>query len=279
MSFFGSLTGSTQRKRVNQASAEATGYINQGYGQARGELGTANTQAQGYLGQSRTDLGQGYDLATQGTREAQGYIQPYAQTGSNALSMYADANGVNGAPAQQRFMASYQGADPFRQYNEDRSTNALARSYNARGMGNSGVAALASARENLRRGSEDYNSYMGRLQGLSSMGQQAAGQQAGYAAQQGQYGMQYGQGLAGVGAQQAQTATNYGNQLANLSTGQYNALSSNAINRGNALSQADSILGNTLGTFGGLALKAAAGGYGGGGGEQLPWTPQQARWG
>ena len=279
MSFFGNLTGSSQRKAVNNAANQARDSINTGYGQARGEIGQANTQAQGYLGQARTDLGQGYGYATQGVEQAQGYLNPYGQQGTNALSMYSDALGMNGAGAQQQFMGNYAGADPYRAYNEDRTTNAMARNMNARGMANSGVAATAAARENLRRGSEDYQTYLTRLQGMVGMGQQAAGSQANLSSQLGQYGMQYGQGLAGVSGQQGATASNQGQLLANLSTGQYNALTSNEINRGNGLMQANNILPNTLGTLGGLALKAYAGGVFGGGDEKLPWTPSSnARW-
>jgi hypothetical protein len=148
-------------------------------------------------------------------------------------------------------------------------------------MGNSGVAALAAARANADRGSQDFENYMNRLQGLGQQGQQAAGQQAGYAfqngQQMGQYGYNLGQGLAGVSGQQAQTAQNTAQQLAQLSTGQNNALAGNEINYGNAKAAASGIGVNNLLSFGGLGLQAMS--LSGSGGERLPWKPNNnARW-
>lgn len=276
MGFFDALTGKAQSKAIAQANANAKSYLNQGYDAARGNITTADTQAQGYLQG-------GYDRAIAasgaGLTQARGDLDPYAQAGNRALAQYQNALGLNGRGQQQQFYDQYAAADPFRAYNERQATTALARQYNARGMSNSGLAALASARASQDRGSQDFSAYMNRLQGLAGQGQQAAGQQSGYSFNNGQQVAQYGYNL---GSGQAQIAQNTGQSLAGLNTGQYNALAGNEINYGNARAQASSIGINNLAGLGGLALKAAATAYGvpSGGAEALPWHPNsQARWG
>ena len=135
---------------------------------AKNAINEANTRATGYLESGRTDavnsMRQGYDAA-------QNYLSPYAVYAPNSNKMYADALGVNGLGAQQAFGKHYATHDPFRQQNEDFTTNAIMRRYNAMGSANSGAAQLAASRALAERGSQDYNNYLTRLGGFAQQGQ------------------------------------------------------------------------------------------------------------
>lgn len=219
MGFFSDLMGSSQRQDIANARGQADGYLSEGYRDATGAVRTGMTQAQGYL-------------------------EPYAQSGRQANTLYGNALGVNGRDAQTEFMGSYANNDPFRAHNEEQANRSTLNAFTARGMGNSGAANLAVARGSLDRGSQDYQQYLTRLQGYGQQGQQVAGQQAQYAYQ----------GNAQIG----QYASDYGNTRAG-----------NAINYGNALAQSrtqgvNNIL-NGTGTLAGAAFKAfAPGGVPGG---------------
>ncbi len=263
MSFFGSLTGSDQRRDMNRAYADSTATVNQGYGAARNALSSGYGAANQAYGQGRSDVNTGYQNAlsslASGTNQAIGAYQPYSATGQNANTMYGNALGLNGLAAQQTFQQNYQ-ADPFRDANADFANEALMRVMNARGMSGSGTAAAAVAQESLRRGSEDYNNYLNRLSGLQSQGQQTAGNIANLYANQGQqgaqYGMQTGSDLANIQGQRGATAYNYGVGQAGLNTDQAITNAGNRINLGNAQAQSRGILGNNLMSLLGTAAQA-----------------------
>ena len=158
-------------------------------------------------GAADSALSQGYTGAMGDYKTAQGMYDPYVKQGQQANSMYGNALGLNGVDAQKSFGANYAAADQFREQNADFANNALMRQYNAKGMGNSGTAALATQRASLERGSQDYNNYLNRLQGQGQQGFQATGAQAGL--QQGMGDMTYG-----YGQQRAGNEINYGNALA-----------------------------------------------------------------
>jgi hypothetical protein len=202
--FFSDFLGKSQQKDLANSKAQADAALGQGYGTAQGNYKTA-----------------------------QGMYDPYRQQGQQANALYGNALGLNGVDAQKAFGANFAASDPFRQQNADFANNSLMRQYNARGMGNSGTAALATQRASLERGSQDYNNYLNRLQGQGQQGFQATGAQAGL--EQGMGDLAYG----------------YGQQQAG-----------NAINYGNALAQSRSIGVNNLMGMGGLALKAAGAAYG-----------------
>lgn len=177
MGFFQDLLGSSQRKDLKQAKA-----------QADTALQTGTQQGNAY-----------YDAAT-------GTLQPFVQGGTQANDLYLNAIGVNGQDAQQQVQDNFL-TDPFRAQNGQLADEALVRSLNARGASRGGLAALAVSRANLERGSEDYNNWLNRLQGASTQGASAAGAQA---------GVQTGQGDLnfGAGQQKAANAINYGNAMA-----------------------------------------------------------------
>lgn len=205
-SLLGAFTGRTQQRATDRASREATGFLQQG--QQQGE----------------SALGRGYG-------DAQGFLAPYAQQGGRANALYGRAIGLDGSGPQREFMNQYAQGDPFRQFNEDQASRALARRYQAMGMGGSGAMALGLSRAQLERGSQDYESYVNRLAGQAGQGAQFAAQQAGLASG-------YGQGLAG------------------LRTGTAQQMAGNAINYGNASAQNSGILMNNLMGLGGLAVNA-----------------------
>lgn len=157
MSFFGSLLGKDQSRAIGAASQQAAGQVNAGYDSAKGNIRSGMT-------------------------EAQGYYQPFAQSGQQANKFYSNALGMNGAQGGEEAQTAYSaGMNPYMTQQQDRTTNALMRSYNARGMGAGGTAAMAAARANNEMQYGAYNDWMGRIQGQSNQGAQIAGQQAGVA--------------------------------------------------------------------------------------------------
>ena len=263
MSFFGSLTGSNQRRDMNKAYADSTATVNKGYDAARNNLASGYGTANQAYGQARTDVNSGYKNAlsalASGTNNAVGAYQPYSETGQNANALYGNALGLNGAAAQQTFQRDYQ-ADPFRDANNEFASRAIMQKLNARGLSGSGVAPAAIAQESLRRGSEDYNNYLNRLSGLQSQGQQTAGNVANLYANQGQqgaqYGMQTGSDLANIQGNRAATGYNYGVGQAGLDTDQAITNAGNRINLGNAQAASRGILGNNLMSLLGTGLQA-----------------------
>ena len=205
----GSFTGATQKKYANQAYERATAQFAQG-------------------------RDKGLDAYGQGYSQAQGYLTPYSQQGSQANNLYGTYLGLNGADAQRSALADYAGADPFRQYNEDMANRGMARQFNRMGMLDSGNMRLATARASLERGSQDYNNYLQRLAGLGQQGYGAA-------SMLGNFAMQNGSNVAGL--------------WNNFAKNQAGA----EVQRANALAQAAGILPNNLMRLGGLAIGAYTG--------------------
>lgn len=148
MSFFDSFTGSSQRKDIRNGQAD---------------FNRSSRRAQDY---TKTYAG-----------NAANYLTPYHQQGQQANTMYGNALGVNGDVAQQGYWDNY-AADPQRQYDEDRSVDAVGRSMAARGMSRSGMAALAGARASQDVGRSYTQDRLNRLQGYGQQGYSAANQLA-----------------------------------------------------------------------------------------------------
>lgn len=185
-------------------------------------------------GQADAALKTGYDTGQADYTGASGRYDQYAQTGGNAMKMYADATGVNGQPAYSAVAGNFVTGDPFRQQNEDFANQQLMKTFNARGAAYGGNAMLAAARGSLERGSTDWNNWLNRLQGQSQQGFQATGAQA------------------GIDVGKGDMAANYGTTQAG-----------NDINYGNAMASSRSTLMNNLVGLGGVAIKGATPGYGG----------------
>jgi len=208
MGFFDAFTGKAQAKDLANANAKAEGYVNQGYDQAGQAVDASHTAAQGYY-------------------------QPYAESGNKANALYANAIGLNGADGYKAAAGAYQ-QNPFLEDQIARNENALMKGFNARGQTNSGAAALGAARAGQEARYNDYNSWLGRLQGEQSQGLQVAGAQAGQ-------------------------ETQYGAQKSDLATGRAGTLAGNAINYGNAQAATRGIGINNLLNIAGTAAKAYAG--------------------
>lgn len=269
MGLFDSFTGASQRRDIDSAYNASTNQVNAGYRQGMSSLSKGRDAAISNYGNARGALTGGRDAAI-GTTEsylnrATAPLQGYADQGSRANTMYSDALGINGRDAQTSFVDGYQG-DPFRDFNEQRVTNALMRQYNAAGMLDSGASRLAASRANLERGSMDYNQYLDRLAQQGQQGGQYASQIAGYTNQAGQQigGYQYGtgQGEANIYGQQAGTEYDYGNQRAGMQVNRGMTLAGNRINYGNALADSRSTGINNLLKIGETAAKAYSGGMG-----------------
>jgi hypothetical protein len=191
MSFFGDFFGTTQRKDLQNSNSQAT-----------------------------TALGTGYQDASGKYEQGKGYFDPYAQSGQQANSTYADSLGLNGEAGGQNALMSYQaGRNPYLSYEQDMAQRGLDRAANARGRLNSGASMMAASRARQEMGYKDYGGWQNQLMGMGRQGMQAAGAQS--ALTQGQ-----GDLRSGYGQQTAANAINYGNaQAASRSTGINNLIS------------------------------------------------------
>lgn len=194
MSILGGLTGSAQKADITAAKGRADAALREGYDTGRADYSAASDR-----------------------------FQPYADTGGNAMRMYADATGVNGQPAYNAAAGNFATGDPFRQSNEDFANEQLKRTFNARGATYGGNAMLAAARGSLERGSTDWNNWLNRLQGQGQQGFQATAAQAGIGTGMGDMAMGYGQTKAG-------NEINYGNAMAS----NRNTLTNNLVSIANA---------------------------------------------
>lgn len=222
MGFFDSFTGASQKNAINEANSLSRTYMAGGYNEAR-------------------------DALTKGYGDARGYIDPYIGEGRSDQTMYRNALGLNGASGSSAAMDAYRTArNPYADYQAGQTTNALMRSYNARGMGMGGTAALAAARANNEQGYGDYQNWLGRL------------------GQQGQQG--FNASMTG-----ANMATQNGQQMADLGWNYHNALAGNAINYGNATAAAQTAGAQNWLNLGAGLFGSAIKGFTPGAGGQTPF--------
>ena len=129
-------------------------------------------------GQAGYDANKGY--AQGGYASATGRYDPYAAAGRQGQEAYTNLLGLNGADARRNALAMYQGSNPYLAGDMDAATQAVARRAAAQGQGGyNGLASLAQDRATREMGSQDYNNYLARLQGLGQQGVGVAGAQAG----------------------------------------------------------------------------------------------------
>lgn len=196
MGFFSDLFGSSQRNDYAQAAA-----------QMQSDIAGANKKAMSTL--------------DTGLTKASEFYQPFRQQGLAGFNQYADAVGVNGAEGYNRAFQNFN-ADPFAAGAQDASNNALGRmfrQYNARGMGDSGAARLATSRAASEQYNQRVSDYRNRLMGLGQQGYDAsnvlgnltygnAGQKASIQAGQGQQMAQITGNLANATAQSRTAGVN-----------------------------------------------------------------------
>lgn len=224
-SLWSGFTGDAQKRRAEDAYKQSSAALQQGWDQGSGYVKDYNQQGNAYL-------------------------QPFATQGQGANKLYGTFLGLDGADAQRGAFQNYQGADPFRQYNEDNALRAVSRQQNRLGMLDSGNSRYAMSRAMLDRGSQDFDTYMQRLAGMGQQGLGASNALAGFANQTG--------GLLG------QMRTNLGTQQAG-----------NAINYNNSLAAADGMFANNLIKVGGMIISAATGMPVGMGGSPSGGSPAQ----
>lgn len=117
-------------------------------------------------------------------------LQPYRQSGTNALSRYGDLMGMNGNEAYSTALQGYK-ESPFLSQLITNTQKGVDASSAARGGLFSGATAQAIGDRTGQLYMQDFNNYLGRLGGMADAGQNAAtqggqmGAQA--AAQRGQY--------------------------------------------------------------------------------------------
>jgi hypothetical protein len=267
---------------VNRGYTDQQGFLQGGYDTARGDVNSSIDAQLAALRQgydtSVGAVGTGYDTARQdftgqsgraesALTDAQSYVQqiltPFMQSGQRAQGLYDTALGLDGQPAAQNFYETYAANDPFRQFNEDMTNKALARSFNAGGSLGSGRAGLAASRANLERGSQDLNKYLDRLAGQGQQGGAYASQLANTATNTGQnlanirqnLGSQLGTLEQNRGSAMSNLATNYGmnqgNAQANRGTLNANLATGYGTAAGNVAGQRGAQLGNMAYGYGG----------------------------
>ena len=267
MGFFGSFTGSDQRKDARSAYNDSSKVLQEGYGKAQGNLTQGYKTANSQYGQARADVNSGFTNAlanvNRGVGQAVDTYKPWYDSGTQANTMYGNALGLNGAAAQQTFTQNYS-QDPSMTAANDFALKAIMQQQNARGMSNSGAAQAAVAQESLRNYTGNYNSYLDRLAGVSGQGLQAANAIGNLYAGQGKdvanLYSQRGSDLANISGQRANLGYQYGQGQAALNSDLAATQAGNRINYGNALAQSRGILGNNLMGLLGTGVQAFAGG-------------------
>ena len=127
-------------------------------------------------------------------------LQPYRQSGTNALSRYGDLLGMNGQESYSKALEGYT-QSPFLAQMVQNTQKGVDASSAARGGLFSGATAQAIGDRTGQLYLQDFNNYLGRLGGMADSGQNAA-------AQTGQFGAQ-------AAAQRGQYYTDRGNANAN----------------------------------------------------------------
>ena len=269
MGFFNDLMGKGQANDAKMGEMRANAYLDQYKDVALGNINTGYKNSTNELRDARGELRDQNAIAqnalTQGRDAATGYLDQYIQGGGRANALYDNALGVNGVQAQRDFGNNYAASDPFRAQNANFANEQLMQVLNARGLSGSGYAGQAVADQSLRRGSEDYNNYLNRLQGQGQQGFNASSQAAQF---QNNYGQNranqantYAQMNTGIRGQIGQNYTDRGNALATLNYGYGQQKANNATNLANSLAASRTAGVNNLMGLGGLALKAASGGF------------------
>lgn len=157
-------------------------------------------------------------LQQQRFNQAVGFEQPYMQAGQNALNLYNNATGVNGAAAQQAYYNNFQN-DPGFQASVNYGLQQIQAQNAAQGMGLSGNTLAALQNYSQQALSQQYQLRLDDLFRTAQLGANSANSLASAStssgAAQGNANMAAGQyqgaGLSGVGSGLSGAATNYAN--------------------------------------------------------------------
>lgn len=256
MSLLDVFTGNAAKKAAQDTRNYLSGVQSQGNADIASGLATATGQVQGGYSAARPWYTQGYDTATgavnSSTGSALGYLDAGAGAARDALagasaaydpvsgladkygagtSLYLDALGVNGADAAARARDSFT-ASPGYNYQVDQALEAINRRRAAGGMLNSGNADTDALTTASGLASQEYNTWLGNLQGLInpelSATTSAASGRAGVATNLANLESQTGQS-------KASTEANRGSMLANLANTYGTNMGNSFSNEGNTL--------------------------------------------
>lgn len=109
-----------------------------------------------------------------GQQQANTVLQPYVDTGENALTKYADLQGINGQPAADAAMSTFQ-KSPGYDYRVSEGLRAVDAGAAASGMLRSGATIKAEETLGSNLANQDFGAYVSRLNDLSKFGLQGAG--------------------------------------------------------------------------------------------------------
>lgn len=160
MGFLSSLTGSNTGKATIAAANQNKGLITDLQGTGNNIINTGEQKSEGAI------------------NSAIGAYQPWVDTGTAANTMYANANGLNGADGNAAAVKAFQ-AGPGYEFAVNESMRAAERAASAGGSLASGnlIAALQDRGNSLAN--QEYGGWLDRLKGTSDAGLTAASGQAG----------------------------------------------------------------------------------------------------
>jgi hypothetical protein len=191
------------------------------------------------LSSSLGALSSGYSNATDQYNSAISRLNPWTNAGTGALSTYQNAIGLNGTDGNSAATSTFQ-ASPGYRYSVDQATDAVARKQSALGMLGSGNTAQAISDRAQNMANQEWGSWLDRLNGLSSQGQQSATTQSGLQSSLGNLYAQQGRDTSGL-------YTNAATNSANTITG-----------TGNSMANAQQQFGNTIQSLAGSASQAGS---------------------
>lgn len=214
-----------------QYAAPQTGLIGSENALQGGLESALSAIASGY-GQSRNDItsysNQASDQIRQGNEQAQGYLSPYRDAGSNALTAL---EGLSGARGQQAFDSAYT-ESPYVKFLAEQGNRNVTNNASALGGLGGGNVQKELVRFGQGLAGQGLQQQVNNLQYLTGTGASAASNSAGLAS-----GM--GNALAGV-------SQNTGANLGNLATNAGNTAGNYAFQTGGAVSQGRTNAGNML---------------------------------
>lgn len=222
--FFGSKSAEKKALQAQQLAAR--------------QYGQGVTQAQGQVNEAA------------GTADS--YYQPYAAQGQQANTLYGDAIGVNGRPAQEAFFSSWVD-DPGFEATQQAGRQQVEHSNIVRGTANSGAAMKELFDFGQRSKYGQFQDRLNRLQGQGTQGFQAANARS---------GLEMDRGSAIVGLTMDGARFKAGNTI-----GQGHARADGATSRWGSISGMVGDMASTFGRSQGTSGNAA--GYS----NELPWSP------
>lgn len=226
---YGQQTGALQQgaqgaeTALNQYGGQALGMMQGGLRQGLGLLDQGYQRAQKSIGQGIGALQQGQQQGLgeirQGTDRAIGFLDPYSQTGQQALQQEAALSGALGAEAQQAAINNFI-ESPGQKFLRERQEQSLLRNQAAVGGLRGGATLSALQEQAMGIAATQQQQQLENLRNLAGRGQQAAGQQGGFAQQGGMAGAnligQMAQGQANLYGQQAGIGANLSGQGAGM---------------------------------------------------------------